>query len=93
MESYNKKYLTGKISKIDKELKYLDNLIPNGIVKDSIKDEMRLKKKSMSKKLTQNVKKQKIFNQPKAQDQKVNTFFQYLSLKYFIMELHEVTST
>ena len=80
MESYNKKYLTGKISKIDKELKYLDNLVPNGIVKDSIKDEMRLKKKSMSKKLTQNVKKQKIFNQPKAQDQKVNTFFQYLSL-------------
>ena len=80
MESYNKKYLPGKISKIDKELKYLDNLVPNGIVKDSIKDEMRLKKKSMSKKLTQNVKKQKIFNQPKAQDQKVKTFFQYLSL-------------
>ena len=80
MESYNKKYLTGKISKIDKQLKYLDNLVPNGIVKDSIKDEMRLKKKSMSKKLTQNVKKQKIFNQPKAQHPKVNIFFQYLSL-------------
>ena len=80
MESYNKKYLTGKISKIDKQLKYLDNLVPNGIVKDSIKDEMRLKKKSMSKKLTQNAKKQKMFNQPKAQDQKVNIFFQYLSL-------------
>ena len=80
MESYNQKYLTGKISKIDKELKYLDNLVPNGIVKDSIKDEIRLKKKSMSKKLTQNVKKQNIFNQPKAHDQKVNTFFQYLSL-------------
>ena len=80
MESYNKKYLTGKISKMDKQLKYLDNLVPNGIVKDSIKDEMRLKKKSMSKKLTQNVKKQKIFNQPKAQDQKVKNFFQYLSL-------------
>ena len=80
MESYNKKYLTGKISKIDKQLKYLDNLVPNGIVKDSIKDEMRLKKKSISEKLTQNVKKQKIFNQPKAQDPKVNIFFQYLSL-------------
>ena len=80
MESYNKKYLTGKISKIDKQLKYLDNLVPNGIVKDSIKDEMKLKKKSMSKKLTQNVKKQKMFNQPKGQDQKVKNFFQYLSL-------------
>ena len=68
----------GKISKIDKELKYLDNLIPNGIVKDSMKDKMTLKKKSMSKMLTQNVKIQKIFNRPKTQDQKVNAISQYI---------------
>ena len=49
MESYNKKYLTGKISKIDKELKYLHNFLPNGIVKDCLKDQMKLKKKSFNK--------------------------------------------
>ena len=82
METYKKKYFTGKISKIDKELKYLDNLIPNGIVKDCIKDEMTLKKNSISKMLTQNVKRQKIFNQPKTQNQKVNDIFQYICYNF-----------
>ena len=81
IETYKKKYLTGKISKIDKELKYLDNLVPNGIVKDCLKDEMTSKKKSFSKMFTQNVKRQKILNQPKAQDQKVNAISQYICLK------------
>ena len=81
MENYKKKYLTGKISKIDKELKYLDNLVPNGIVKDCLKDEMTSKKKSFSKMFTQNVKRQKILNQPKTQDQKVNAISQYICLK------------
>ena len=75
MESYKKKYLTGKISKIDKELKYLDNLVPNGIVKDCLKDQMKFKKKSFSKKLTQNLKKQKLLIPPETQDQKVNDIF------------------
>ena len=52
MESYNKKYLTGKISKIDKELKYLHNFLPNGIVKDCLMDQMKLKKKFFNKQLT-----------------------------------------
>ena len=72
MKSYNKKYLTGKISKIDKELKYLHNFLPNGIVKDCLKDQMKLKKKSFNKQITQNLKKQKIVKQPNTQDQKVN---------------------
>ena len=71
MESYKKKYLTGKISKIDQQLKFLDNLVPNGIVKDCLKDEMKLKKKSFNKKLTQNLKRKKIFQETKNEDQKV----------------------
>ena len=71
MESYKEKYVTGKISKIDKQLKYLDNLVPNGIVKDCLKDEMKLKKKSFSKKLTQNLKRQKLIQKTETQDQKV----------------------
>ena len=83
MESHNKKYLTGKIFKIDKELKYLDNLVPNGIVKDCPKDEMKLKKKSFNKKLTQNLKKKKFLKQPKTQDPKVNDIFQYSCNNYY----------
>ena len=71
MESYKKKYLTGKISKIDQQLKYLDNLVPNGIVKDCLKDQMKLKKKSFNKKLTQNLKRERLIPKTKTQDQKV----------------------
>ena len=71
MESYKKKYFTGKISKIDQQLKILDNLVPNGIVKDCLKDEMKLKKKSFNKNLTQNLKRQKIIQETKTEDQKV----------------------
>ena len=92
MESYNKKYLTGKISKSDKQLKYLDNLVPNGIVKDSIKDEMRLKKKSMSKKLTK-CEETKNFQSTKSSGSKGKKIFSISKFKYFIMELHKVTST
>ena len=80
METYNKKNLTGKISKMDKQLQHLDTLVPNGILIDCLKEEMISKKKSLSKKLTQHVKRQRIFNQPKTQDPKLNSFSQYLSL-------------
>ena len=72
MESYKKKYLTGKISKIDQQLNFLDTLVPNGIVKECLRDEMKLKKKSFNKKLTQNLKRQKIIPESKTEDQKVN---------------------
>ena len=82
METYNKKNLTGKISKMDKQLHQLDTLVPNRILKDFLKEEMTLKKESLSKKLTHHVKRQRIFNQPKTQDPKVNSFSQYLSLNF-----------
>ena len=72
MESYKKKYLTGKISKKDQQLNFLDTLVPNGIVKECLRDEMKLKKKSFNKKLTQNLKRQKIIPESKTEDQKVN---------------------
>ena len=79
METYNKKNLTAKISKMDKELHHLDTLVPNGTLKECLKEEMTSKKKSLSKKLTQYVKRQRIFNQPKTQDEKVNNFSQYIT--------------
>ena len=72
METYNKKNLTAKISKMDKQLQHLDTLVPNGILKDCLKEEMTCKKKSLSKNLTQNLKIQRIIQKPKTQDQKVN---------------------
>ena len=72
METYKNNYLTGKISKIDKEIKYLDNLVPNGIVKECLKDEIKFKKRAFSKKLTQNLKKQKLSIPPETQEKKVN---------------------
>ena len=71
MESYKNKYLTGKISKIDQQLNFLDTLVPNGIVKECLRDEMKLKKKSFNKKVTQNLKRQKIIPESKSEDQKV----------------------
>ena len=72
METYNKRNLTAKISKMDKQLQHLDTLVPNGILKDCLKEEMTSKKKSLSKNLTQNMKRQRIIQKPKTQDQKVN---------------------
>ena len=71
MESYKNKYLTGKISKIDQQLNFLDTLVPNGIVKECLRDKMKLKKKSFNKKVTQNLKRQKIIPESKSEDQKV----------------------
>ena len=78
METYNKKNFKTKISKIDQQLQYLETLVPNGIIKESLKEDMKSKKKCLSKKLTQDLKKKRIFNEPKNQDQKVNTSSQYV---------------
>ena len=58
MESYKKKSVTKKISKIDKDLKYLENFLPDGIVKDCLKDKMKSKKRSPNQKVTYNLKEQ-----------------------------------
>ena len=72
METYNKRKLTAKISKMDKQLQHLETLVPNGILKDCLKEEMTAKKKSFSKNLTKNLKRQKIIPESKTEDQKVN---------------------
>ena len=71
METYNKRKLTAKISKMDKQLQHLETLVPNGILKDCLKEEMTAKKKSLSKNLTKNLKRQKIMPESKTEDKKV----------------------
>ena len=51
METYNKKNLTAKISKMDKELHHLDTLVPNGTLKECLKEEMTSKKEVFEQKV------------------------------------------
>ena len=72
MEAFNKRKFTKKISKIDKELKYLEQFMPEGIVKETIKAEMKDKKRPLSRRVNQELKKKKLAYTPKKKDQKVN---------------------
>ena len=51
METYNKKNFKTKISKIDQQLQYLETLVPNGIIKESLKEDMKSKKKVFEQKI------------------------------------------
>ena len=64
METFNKRKFTKKISKIDKELKHLEKFLPQGIVKETIKAEMKDKKKPLSRRVNQELKKKKLAYTP-----------------------------
>ena len=71
MEAFNKRKFTKKISKIDKELKDLEKFLPEGIVKETIKAEMKDQKRPLSRRVNQELKKEKLAYTAKKNDEKV----------------------
>ena len=59
MEVVSKKRLTTKISKIDRDLKHLEQFLSQGIVKETLMAEMKNKKRPLNRKMNQELKKQK----------------------------------
>ena len=83
MESYSKRKITRKISKIDRDLKHLEKCLPEGIVKETLMDQMKNQKRPLSRRITQELKRQKLIYNPRKHDEKVNFIFQlFASLNY-----------
>ena len=83
METYSKRKITKKISKIDRDLKHLEKLLPQGIVKETLVAEIKNKKRPLSRQMTQELKRQKMAYNPKETDEKVNFIFQLISPVFF----------
>ena len=66
MEVVSKKRLTTKISKIDRDLKHLEQFLSEGIVKETLMAEMKNKKRPLNRKMNQELKKQKQKQEPKS---------------------------
>ena len=83
METYSKRKITKKISKIDRDLKHLEKCLPQGIVKETLMDEMKNQKRPLSRRINQELKRQKLIYTPTKHGEKVNFIFQlFASLNY-----------
>ena len=77
------KKITKKISKIDRDLKHLEKCLPQGVVKETLMDEMKNQKRPLSRRINQELKRQKLIYTPTKHDEKVNFMFQlFASLNY-----------
>ena len=66
MEVVSKKRLTTKISKIDRDLKHLEQFLSEGIVKETLMAEMKNKKRPLNREMNQELKKQKQKQEPES---------------------------